>query len=371
MKILRVSISYPRLDMPGVGLSSYYHSYYSIDNNLIITSKKESPPLKNKPNVQIIEIPYNHSDLGQISNSKAVKILKLIKKISVQVMFLVKALKDIEKFKPDIVHVYSPIPILFGIYCKVRFRSSIIMSLHGTDVERISSSKMYQKLLDIPDAILSVSKETSVRLQNANINKSIEFMGNGFDTETFKNLCIAREKQLVHVANLRWQKGQSYLIRAFAKLCNDYPDFKLIIIGKGELYNELYELSKELGISSNVVFKGGCDRQTINLELNKSVGFVLSSVIEGSPKVVLESMATGTPVVSTDVGNVKTVVKDSGYIVPPKDEEALYLAMKKLIETKKWDVISNMAEVYSKEYTWDKVSQRLEKIYLKSRNELN
>lgn len=363
MRILRVSMSYPRKEMPGIGLSSYYHAYYSKDDNMIITALKEGHIIQNKPEVKVVEVPICNTTLGKLDESILKKTYRLLKKIFSQIMFLLKSIKYIERYKPEIVHVYSPIPILIGLYCRIRFNSGVIMSLHGTDVERIVSSKLLSKLLKIPDAVVAVSNSMRKKLHEEKIMYRIQYMGNGFDKKVFYNKNIKRKDQLINIANLRWQKGQDYLIGAFAKLHEFYPNYNLVIIGDGDYREKLENLVDEFDIGENVVFKGICSRETINDELNISKGFVLSSVIEGSPKVILEAMATGTPVVSTDVGNVRSVVRDCGIIVIPQNVEALYKAMSTIVETSDWGKMSKKAEQYSNEYTWENVGKRLKKIY--------
>jgi len=365
MKILRVSISYPREEMPGIGLSAFYHAHYSSEENMIITSYREQKKIDCKPGLRIVEIPLASSSLGSVNETFLRRVRKTIRKSLSQIGFLFRSTKHIREYKPDVVHIYSPIPIMVGVYCKFRFKSRLVMSLHGTDVERVVSSKIFSFLLRIPDAVLLVSDSMERKLQGKKGIKRVFYMGNGFNSNEFYNMNLHRENKFVHVASLRWQKGQEYLIEAFASFCKEYPAYKLVIFGDGELKSDLLELCKRKGISNNVIFEGICSHREINNELNTAKAFILSSVIEGSPKVVLEALATGTPVISTDVGNVKSTVKDAGIVVPSKDSESLYRAMKEVVETDAWNALSIRAEKYSLDYTWDKVAKRLEDIYSK------
>lgn len=94
------------------------------------------------------------------------------------------------------------------------------------------------------------------------------------------------------------QKGQWHLIRAFAKVLHLFPDAKLYIIGDGKLHNELKELAEQLQIERNIIMTGFL--KTPNDILANCDVFVLPSVFEGLGNVILEAMALGLPIISTD-----------------------------------------------------------------------
>jgi glycosyltransferase involved in cell wall biosynthesis len=167
---------------------------------------------------------------------------------------------------------------------------------------------------------------------------------------------------IINVGNLRWQKSQKNLIKAFDMFVKRYPEFKLNIIGEGDLRNELEQLIYDLSLEKKIKLMGNIQPKEINKLLNRSKIFVLSSSTEGSPKVVLEAMATGTPVVSTNVGNVLNTIKDSGLVVSSDNPKDLYIAMEKILMCD-YNELSNKAIEYSKEYSWEAVRKRLTEVY--------
>ena len=253
-------------------------------------------------------------------------------------------------------------PLLIGIYCKIFHKSKLVMSLHGTDVLRINSNKIYRFCLKIPNAIVTVGDSN---IQTYGLTKTpVKSIGNGVDLNTFTNEHIERNKQFIQVASLRWQKGQEYLYKAFAKFLSIYNEYKLIMVGVGEDKDTLIDLSEKLGIKNNIEYRGMLSREEVSKELNRSMIFILSSITEGFPKVIIEAMATGTPVISTDVGCVKSVIKDSGVIVQAKNENELFNAMKRLVDDNEYyKICSEKSELYSKDYTWENVEQKLNSIY--------
>lgn len=123
------------------------------------------------------------------------------------------------------------------------------------------------------------------------------------------------------------QKNYPLLMRCFKKILN-YIDARLVIIGKGELEMFLKNYVRELGIENKVLFLGF--QHNPFKYIAKSTVFVLSSLWEGFPNVLLEAMACGVSVVSTDCpfGPNEIIVNGkNGILVPNNDESALSTAL--------------------------------------------
>ncbi|QOG12080.1 glycosyltransferase [Arcobacter sp. FWKO B] len=106
------------------------------------------------------------------------------------------------------------------------------------------------------------------------------------------------KKRIIHIGQLVEQKAQHYLLESFAKVKEQVEDVELLIIGKGEREEELKALTKQLKIENDVKFLGWQDNPFYWLQ-NSDV-FVLTSLWEGMPNVVIESMACKCPVISFD-----------------------------------------------------------------------
>ncbi len=122
---------------------------------------------------------------------------------------------------------------------------------------------------------------------------------------------------IINVGRLSHQKGQWHLIRAFKKVVSEVPNAKLLIVGRGELYNLLVNLINRLGLEENVfIFNGRFE--SIYPVLSKSLFVVLSSIFEGLPNIMIESFALGKPVVSTNCryGPAEIMEKDYSYVGP-------------------------------------------------------
>lgn len=150
--------------------------------------------------------------------------------------------------------------------------------------------------------------------------------------------CLAspiKKKKIVTIGRLTKQKNQKLLIAAFAKISRVYKDYQLEIFGDGELRNELIAYSKELGIQDSVIFNGVV--QNIHERISDAEIFVLSSDYEGLSNALLEAMMMGLACISTRCAGADEYIIDgeNGLLIPIGDEEALIMALKKLLDNVK------------------------------------
>ena len=122
-----------------------------------------------------------------------------------------------------------------------------------------------------------------------------------------------RRKKIISVGRLTQQKNQSLLIRAFAIVSKYFPDYTLEIYGTGEEETRLRELINDLKINEKIQLLGNC--KDIILKCQDYSLFVLPSNYEGFPNVLVEAMACGIPVISTDFpsGVARELIVDDSY----------------------------------------------------------
>ncbi|MEM3433202.1 MAG: glycosyltransferase [Candidatus Methanomethyliaceae archaeon] len=139
--------------------------------------------------------------------------------------------------------------------------------------------------------------------------------------------------QLMYAGRLAHEKGLEYLLEAVACLVRSGECVKLVICGDGPDRGKLVERTRELGLTGCVIFRGHVEFERLREELLVSDVFVLPSLSEGIPKVLLEAMANGVPVVATAVGGVPDVIRDgfNGLLVQPRDPLGLADSIRALI----------------------------------------
>jgi glycosyltransferase involved in cell wall biosynthesis len=202
-------------------------------------------------------------------------------------------------------------------------------------------------------------------------NRDIKVIPNGISNTRFKIWSGIKHqdrsfKTLICVAILRPLKGLDYLIEALKIICERYTSTQLIIIGDGDDRKKLETLAHNLGLSDNIAFLGKKPNTEIPKFLAESDIFVFPSLSEGFPNVLLEAMASGLPVVATNISGISEIIKDgeNGLLVKPKNSQDLAEKILYLFQNDK--LIRKMSEnnlKTAKEYNWDIITAQLEEIY--------
>jgi glycosyltransferase involved in cell wall biosynthesis len=171
---------------------------------------------------------------------------------------------------------------------------------------------------------------------------------------------------IIAVGRLVEEKGFSYLIRAFSMVLNEKEKARLVILGEGGERQKLEKLVLELHLKERVALLGY--QQNPYKFMAKSQIFVLSSLYEGFPNVVLEAMACGVPVIATHcISGPDEIITDevNGLLVPVRSEESLAEAMIKLLEGPELrDRFSGAGRKRSKDFSLSKVIHKYEKLLM-------
>ena len=155
-------------------------------------------------------------------------------------------------------------------------------------------------------------------------------------------------------------------IRAFAIVVRERPHARLTIAGDGPERQRMIALAAQLGVADCVTFAGQVDRERIAVLIRESDIALNPSRIDNMPNSVLEALASGVPVVSTDVGGVNHVVthERTALLIPPGDPAAMASALLRLIDDPELAGrlrANGLADV--EQYTWPNVRERLFSIY--------
>jgi len=164
-----------------------------------------------------------------------------------------------------------------------------------------------------------------------------------------KSTQIDDELKIISVGRCHWKKGYTFALDAMAILKEKSTNFHYTIIAGGkDEENILYQIN-DLGLKKNVTFINGLQHKEVIKQVSNSNLFLLSSVEEGISNAVLEAMALGIPVISTDCGGMGEVIRNSenGFIVPIRDTAAMAGTIQKFIDldkTYKINIIKNARE---------------------------
>ncbi|MEA5571825.1 glycosyltransferase family 4 protein [Calothrix sp. UHCC 0171] len=169
------------------------------------------------------------------------------------------------------------------------------------------------------------------------------------------------KKWIVSMGRLNVQKGFDILLNAFQKIAVQYPDWQLLILGEGELKQDLENLRDKLRLSEQVVFTGAIN-PPFSILKNSDL-FVMPSRFEGFPMAHGEALVCGLPVIATDCHGVRELIRDEidGILVPNEDVTALADAMSRLMsdETERNRLAKKAPEVLER-FSLDKVLDQWE-----------
>lgn len=286
----------------------------------------------------------------------------------------------IRSWQPDIVHSFMVHANLFARL--VRPMSPIpvlICSARSTDEGGHLRELLYRftdHLCDLTTQVSYAGLERYIQVGAVPRHK-IRFLPNGIDTACFRPDHEARMRlreylgvgdAFVWIAVGRFNILKDYpnMLIAFSHVIRTHPETLLIIVGDGSLRPAMEELVGNLGMKDRVRFLG--IRRDIQELMNAADAYVMSSSVEGMANVLLEASATGLPIVATDVGGNPQVVRDgeTGFLVPPKDPEALTGAMVRLMdiseEERRW--MGEAGRQYAEDnYSLDRVVEMWEALY--------
>lgn len=334
-----------------------------------ITSQDRVNEFRNeleKDDIRTFQIPIPRS----IVNGGIMKSYKLIKKL-------------IEENQYRIVHCHSPIG---GVVCRLACRASrkkhgikVIYTAHGFHFFKGASKKAWLIFYPIEkfcsrftDLLITINKEDYNIAQKFHAKKTEFVPGIGVHTDEFRNVAVGRnakrkelgfsEKDFVFMSTgqLSVRKNHEVIIKALSKIKDDRV--KYLIVGFGELDQELKELVIKLGLKNRVIFTGY--RGDVKELLHGVDGYAFPSLQEGLPASLMEAMSVGLPVVCSKIRGNEDLIKDGngGYLYDPYDIDGFSEGMEKIVHSKAGEMGTVNIETM-KSFDTEVVTNIMKKIY--------
>jgi len=298
-------------------------------------------------------------------------------------------------YELDIAHAHYNIP--YSDYSALRYAKKknipFVVTYHNDAPEsgglfiRNWANKTYSRTL--LKRVLN-GADTIIATSNSYINESmflgdyrdkIKVIPNGINLKEFENplssvecrskLGLPMDKKIIlFFGNIVSYKGPHILLKSIKLLKNQINDFIVVFAGRGGMQEELVKMAEKLGIEENIRFTGYVDDALKPLYFKSADIFCLPSITiaEAFGIVNLEAMASGIPIVSTRLGGIPDVVEDgkNGLLAEPGDEKSLAKALTYLMENgDAAEKMGNYGNKKVKDYSWEKIAEKTEKIYNK------
>jgi glycosyltransferase involved in cell wall biosynthesis len=231
--------------------------------------------------------------------------------------FKEQIIKAVEEFKPDVIQVHH-LWILTSLLSELVTEIPIKAICHGTGLRQLNQAEKFAdyviagcKKVDTIFALHSDQKQKISRLYDIKIDR-IKVVGSGYDSDIFypsDNSQISKPIQIVYAGKLSYAKGLKSLIRVCSKLSSEF-DLELKLVGGGS--GEEAEYIKELAMTADcsIEMPGVVSQVKLGKIFRKSDIFCLASFSEGLPLVLIEALASGLLVVTTDLEGVKSWLGD-------------------------------------------------------------
>lgn len=243
--------------------------------------------------------------------------------------------------RPDIFHLQWAKGIEDWIWVK-EFGIKLMLSLRGTHITISPNaneywSNIYSQYFPKIDGFHAVSKSMIVEAQKYNVKKSkIKVIYSGLNLDNFHFFSKSNKIETLNILSVgrsHWTKGYSYALDVMKILKNKGTKFHYTIVGVNKNEELLYQRS-QLDVEKEVTFINELPFEDVLTAMQKADVLLLSSIEEGIANVVLEGMALGTLVVSTDCGGMNEVIfnNKNGFIVPVRNSKAMALALEKAVQ---------------------------------------
>ncbi len=288
--------------------------------------------------------------------------------------------------RPQLVHTQLEFSDILGTLAARILGIPSVSTIHILDKSAEKKSKVMRLKLrwfmleKFCSRIIAVSEKTrSHHLKTGGLDpKKVITVYNGIDISRFtetKEFDIKKTKQVLHlpldnriiitVAVLREPKGIQYMIQALPKILEQIPDIHYLVVGDGAYGTILKDLSASLSVQDHITFAG--HRTDIPNLLACSDIFVLPTLGDALPTVLIEALAAGKPIVASNVGGVPEIIENgvNGVLVPPGDPSRLADACLQLLKNKKQarQMILAGGQTVWQRFNVDAQIEQLSKIY--------
>ena len=361
-KVLRVS-TYPTLKFKTMGLNSYMISGMDRIETIYLSPLYSKEVLPIKKNTKL----FFETFLIVPSPTNLVKrVFHEFRRLYHIFNFSIKGIRYIHKYKVDMVHIHSPMFFLIAIYAKIK-KITCFITYHGIEFKKIYKLRIMGLVFNyIFDKTFSLSSDILVyRNKYPDYSNNFVTINNAVDKKIYFDKNLKRKRQIIAVGRLEKQKGYKYLINGFYHFQKENLEYNLLIVGEGQLRQSIQNQILELNLSNKISLVGRLDQKDLVMKYNESEIFILSSLWEGFPKVLLEAISCGCKVITTKIDATPLIMGENyEYLISEKSSDQISKSFSKIIQDK--EVKTKISEKIISQFSWSKIKKEMEKIYLEA-----
>jgi len=339
--------------------------------------------LKSKGHAITIFAPCSSNNITEqhfvpISKAIAIPTNGSIARISLSLSSFSKVKTILNNSNFDIIHLHEPfaglVPLAFLQYSKsinIATFHSLRNSTFNSIFRTIKGAKIVNNYYKKLDGRITISK-ASQKFISEHFHGDFEIIPNGINLQQFsQDLSPIKEfqdgmKNILFVGRMEKRKGLKYLLSAYSQLKWDWPKIRLIVLGTGKLDKESTQIvgSRRL---DDIIFIDWVNNST-KIRYFKTCDIFCSPAIgnESFGIVLLEAMASGKPIIASDIPGYKSVLENNkqGLLVPPKDDLAIASSISKLLENPSLCTeLGQNGIVKAKEYDWNIIGNKINNYY--------
>jgi glycosyltransferase involved in cell wall biosynthesis len=279
-----------------------------------------------------------------------------------------------EGFRPDVIHAHVYEAAVPAVLAGKLLSIPVTVTEHFSAFPRrtLSWVDLWKARLAFraADIVLPVSKALQQAIRSYGIRARFEVVPNVVDTKLFspdpEGAAHNSHKRLLFTGRLESShiKGMPQLLQALARLAAHRAGWQLDVIGDGPARPEYEKLATQLGVDRHVTFHGVKSKAEIASYMRQADLFVLPSLWENLPCVIIEAMASGLPVLSTAAGGIPELVDGArGRLVAPGDVDALHDELDHLLDTLDAFAPHEISRYAVEHFSLERVGQQLHHIY--------
>ncbi len=311
-----------------------HYTIHHLTGNLLEARKWEFFALPEERRAEAVEELFKPSDITENVDILADQLTRLI-----------------HKLQPDIIHAHSIYVVFNRVIAQLNSSSNltipVVVTVHGLpkplilpDGKETTDYNEFVLFFNF-DLVIAVSENVAEALRqhlDSDLHEKVRTLYSGIDLSVFRPLPdLEKQWDLAFMGRLEAMKSVDLFPKMLSILKPKFPDLKMMMTGEGSLKDMLFKEFEEHGVASMIDYRGVVETDDVPVLINKSRIFLYPSRREPFGLSIVEAMACGVPVVTTDVFGPREIIKNNhdGVAVPPDDAEALAAAIELLLKDSK------------------------------------